>query len=393
MKTIFIHPSFLEFGGAERTIKDFFEYTKNSMLITLFKTKNVQGNIFFASENLPFFHKLLGYKANPFSKKYIELAAKFLAKNWKEGDNIVFSNFPASLIVYCAIKLNPKIKNARVSYLCFEPDKIVYYDKIKKEYLPQEIKSKKINTLSKLMNSWREKDFFIVTRVCKEVIAMSEFVVEQTNRIYEFNKCRKFGECYVNPESFQILEKIRAIKKLNNKYDLNLTEKDKIILSVSRLEKEKGIIKFLEISTLMPEYKFIVAGKGSMSKLARNAGKNQKNLHYLGFVPEKLLAALYSASDIFLFLGKNETGGPFTLLEAMYAGNKIIASNEGSVFEYIVHEKNGLLVNADDTKEVIGAIKKIHLLDTKETNKDFIEKYCLFEKTFSSFNNLIITNA
>src|SRR3989344_724697 len=219
MKLMFIHPLFTQIGGAERIARDLFKETKSnkydSRLYTLFYSTFLRGlkDVNFVSDKSPKFANLFGHKINPFNTKLIKESAKKVAEDYEVGDKIIYTNFPGSLIVYYAQKLNSQIKD--INYMCFEPDRILYYDEnIKYNFLPSNIKNNKYKLASKLFSNWKKIDKSVVNNSIK-VFTMSETVLEQTNRVYEFNKCFKAFEYYVDTRDVEAMTKMDAREFLN----------------------------------------------------------------------------------------------------------------------------------------------------------------------------------
>ncbi len=95
---------------------------------------------------------------------------------------------------------------------------------------------------------------------------------------------------------------------------------DKVVISVGHYINRKGIVDFVKLAELMPDYHFVWFGYTPMyacTKDVKNAVKtNLPNLHFPGHVSQEELRDAYSGSDLFLFLTHEETEG-IVLLEAL----------------------------------------------------------------------------
>ncbi|HWT73724.1 MAG TPA: glycosyltransferase [Mobilitalea sp.] len=110
----------------------------------------------------------------------------------------------------------------------------------------------------------------------------------------------------------------QGAKRFRAKYNFN--ESDKIIISAGLYIERKGILDFVELAKLMPEYKFVWFGYTNLNTVSNQVKKavNTKlpNLYFPGYVCKEELQDAYSGSDLFMFLTKEETEG-IVLLEAL----------------------------------------------------------------------------
>jgi len=77
-----------------------------------------------------------------------------------------------------------------------------------------------------------------------------------------------------------------------------------------------------------------------------------------GLVDSQGLARLYASADIFVFPSRYEGYG-IVVAEAMRAGLPIIVANNGPVAEIVANNENALIVPAQDSKALAGAIRKL----------------------------------
>jgi len=309
---------------------------------------------------------VFGYKVNPFNKKYVLKLARMLAKRCTRDDKFVFTNFPGSWIIYEMIKIMPELRKAEIYFLSFEPDRILWYDDyVKYNFMPEDVKSFKLWAFSRLCSKWRKIDKYVTLKVVRKTFTLSDYVAMQTRKVFNLseNLCKKELEMYVDLSKFKVGDKWKSRQILNEKMkvgnkSLNLKKDDFVVLSLSRLEKSKGIFELYNVCKSIlknPKYKnvkVLVGGKGELYEEMLEKTKNNPNIHVLGFVPDELLDVLYSASNLFTFFGRKETGGPLTLLEGMYANNLILASNEAGPPELVENGKSGYLVSPNDVKNI-----------------------------------------
>jgi len=142
----------------------------------------------------------------------------------------------------------------------------------------------------------------------------------------------------------------RLIKKVRIKYDLG--EKPYLI-SVGTVQPRKNyrmlIRAFRSVAENIPNDLIIVGGKGWMHDQIVDEVEIQGlsgRVHFLGFVDDADLPALYSAATLFLSPSLYEGFG-LPILEAMACGVPVIASDASSLPEVV--GEAGVLLPAQDT--------------------------------------------
>ena len=104
----------------------------------------------------------------------------------------------------------------------------------------------------------------------------------------------------------------------------------------------------------------IIAGIGKLRPiLERQISKlnEEKRIQLIGLVPREEMPILLNESSAFVLLSTNETFG-VSYIEALACGCPIIATKNGGANE-IVTTDNGILVNVDDEKETIDALRYV----------------------------------
>jgi len=138
----------------------------------------------------------------------------------------------------------------------------------------------------------------------------------------------------------------------------------KTILFLSRIEKEKGIYKVLDIYNEIkkgnPDFKLVFAGDGSETENLKNKiiELNVEDVSLMGFVTGEQKKQLFENATIFLFLSDFE-GMPNAVLEAMAFGLPVITTNVGGISSVFVNKKNGVLLEDYDQLFIISEIKRI----------------------------------
>ena len=156
---------------------------------------------------------------------------------------------------------------------------------------------------------------------------------------------------------------------------LNLPLNKKIILFFGSLVEYKGpdvLLKAFKI--VQNEYSnvdLIFAGRGEMEELLRELSIKlniENNVHFSGFVDEKLKPLYYKSADIFCLPSVSlvESFG-IVNLEAMACGVPIVASRLGGLQDVVEDGKNGLLAEPGNEKSLAKAL--IYLLENEDSAK------------------------
>ncbi len=145
------------------------------------------------------------------------------------------------------------------------------------------------------------------------------------------------------------------------KYQELARTKDKIIFSVGRLAPWKGFDVLVELMKDLPDWQLIIIGDGpEKEKLKERIDKLNlgERVKLFGSMPrEKLLQHLTSAK-VFV-LNTSFESFSFQLVETMNAGVPVITTNIGNLPEIIDDGQEGILVEPNNKKQIIEAIKKI----------------------------------
>ena len=132
-------------------------------------------------------------------------------------------------------------------------------------------------------------------------------------------------------------KKIKAVEEL-----IELAKSSKTILLASRYGERKCLDVFPALVKLLPEWKFIILGRGWEDLLKNENLLGNPNINYQFFNKEARNIAM-SRATIFLSLSKLE-GGPIPLIESMAMGVIPVATDTGFARDLIVHGKNGLVI-------------------------------------------------
>ena len=132
-------------------------------------------------------------------------------------------------------------------------------------------------------------------------------------------------------------EKIRLV---NGAVDIDMSaslfnwdERDKTVLMASKFGYRKGPDKIPSIVRTLPDWKFILLGRGWENFLNETALLSEPNFEYLAFNKQSRNEK-FPRSKVFLSTSILE-GGPIPLLEAMFSGMFPVVSNTGFAIDLL----------------------------------------------------------
>jgi glycosyltransferase involved in cell wall biosynthesis len=129
-----------------------------------------------------------------------------------------------------------------------------------------------------------------------------------------------------------------------------------ILLTLARLDFQKGLDHLIETAALLPEPIFAVAGDGPererLEALARDRGVAER-VRFLGRRED--VAELLGACDVYVLPSLFE-GLPVSVLEAMAAGRPVAATRIGGTDEAVVDGVTGRLVPPGDPPALAAAL-------------------------------------
>lgn len=153
--------------------------------------------------------------------------------------------------------------------------------------------------------------------------------------------------------------------------DIVSTIEEKIVLTVGRLDYIKGfdllIESWTDIIKQYPNWKLKIVGSGEEKLNLENKIKELSLEKYIEMIPQQQdVKSLYLSSSMYI-MSSREEGMPMVVVEAMECGLPIVAfKNVGSLF-LVKDNKNGLLCDIGDTKQLSTNIK--YLIENKDLRK------------------------
>jgi glycosyltransferase involved in cell wall biosynthesis len=159
-------------------------------------------------------------------------------------------------------------------------------------------------------------------------VAVSEEVARSFQRVYRF-------EPKVIPNGIDTAAYVRPGARESWRAAHGFGERDRIVVSVARLDPQKNPRGLVEAFARVPDAHLVLAGAGSLGM------EPPPRVHLLGVVED--VPELLAAADAFA-LASDWEGQPVSILEAMAAGLPVAATAVGGVPEVVEHGVTGLLV-------------------------------------------------
>jgi len=164
---------------------------------------------------------------------------------------------------------------------------------------------------------------------------------------------------------------------------------------IGRLVSWKGIDTFIRVAELVWKMncktRFIVVGGGPLLQVYRDSSVSEY-VEFLGEQSSKAVLRILDSIDI-LVLPSYHENVPTVALEAMAKGIPVVASDVGAVSEVVIHENNGYLVRAGDTKSFAEYVR--YLLENPsirdklgENGRTLVNEYYTFHKVAERAENL-----
>ncbi len=170
-----------------------------------------------------------------------------------------------------------------------------------------------------------------------------------------------------------------------------LPQDSALFVSIGRLIPRKCYEALITAWRTVPLVHLAIVGAGPLrEQLMRSAEAVQcaDRVHLLGFIDEIRKQQLLQVADGYVSAAEHEGFG-LVFLEAMEAGLPIVAVNKGGHTDFLVHEKNALLVEPHHPEQIARAVKRL-LADTLlreqmiRENKEKVKEFYL-EKTVARF--------
>lgn len=187
-------------------------------------------------------------------------------------------------------------------------------------------------------------------RFCDALVVLSK-------RDKDYYSFVKHCEIIYNP-----LFMVENLAKISSNLGVNLAKKEKLILSVGRLEAVKGYELYLNAlalvdKNLLKDYKIAIAGEGSQRQNLENLAKNLNlNIEFLGHI--KSVETLYQRAEILVLPSLSEAFGNVLNEAAAYKVARISTPTAGAM-EILSHRKDALIAKDFSPKALSECISEV----------------------------------
>jgi glycosyltransferase involved in cell wall biosynthesis len=252
---------------------------------------------------------------------------------------------------------------------------------IRRENMMADEEKKYINLYEWIERTIKHADYFI---------AVSEALKHEIIRTYNISS----DKITVIPNGID--PNIFKPRKLNFRKKYGFSRKQKIIMTVSRFSKEKGIETLIKMIPyvldkdsntafllVLPERrKSKIETYVKLIKYLKKLIIDYKNRIRLISKPvsQKTLSKLYNMADLYIQPSLYESFG-ITILEAMACGKAVVATDCGGIPEIVFNGYNGLLVKPDNAEELARDILKI--LDNYEFKRKMEKNSMKFAQKYN----------
>jgi 1,2-diacylglycerol 3-alpha-glucosyltransferase len=169
------------------------------------------------------------------------------------------------------------------------------------------------------------------------------------------------------------LKNRRALRK-----KLNISPEKKVLITVSRLGREKNIeflIKsFAKIKKKKKDILFLIVGDGPDSERLEKMARRMKitdSVIFTGAIPHKEIPAYYQSSDIFIFASLTDIQ-PIVILEALACGLPTVVLKDKAFTDVVLDNKNGFLIDGHFSNPIkLFSQKIIKILENQVLYKKF----------------------
>ena len=339
---------------------------------------------------------------------------EYLKKN--KNNLLIFINFFFSLKTYFEIKKiikkeNPDIAHIHNIFPSISPS--IYYV-LKRKGIPivQTIHNFRFycsNGLSlkngKICNKCEKLSIKNIFNICRKDKKLYDFLLGINIFLIRLFKVFDKVDYFIVPSLFvknkliniKIKPEKIVLKRITPLIDLiskkpDYVNKIKYFSFIGRLSEEKGVFDLIKVFSDLKNIKLKILGEGylkdNLIKFIKS--NNIQNIELYGYVDGKLKNEIIRNGIATIIPSHSYETGPIVLIESLAMGIPVIASNLGSINEYIEDGYNGFLFDVNDLNQLKRIICNVSEI-TKEENEKFY-KNCLnsYKKFFNLENNFKI---
>jgi len=215
------------------------------------------------------------------------------------------------------------------------------------------------------------KELLVATPFQKEILSQAALVIG--NSKWSITKAVELG---TRKPCAHVLNPCADVNKFgvgNRRHGcemLGLPGNCKVLLTVAALVKRKGhdlVIEALpQLRRRFGDVRYVIVGTGpeeqNLKSLVISKGLSDAVI-FAGSVKDEQLPDMYAACDIFVMpsrqTDKDVEGFGIVFIEAAAAGKPVVASRTGGIPDAVADGKSGILVNPNNSNELIRAIESL----------------------------------
>ncbi len=216
----------------------------------------------------------------------------------------------------------------------------------------------------------------IAVQKSEKIIVHSNYMKSQLVNIHKISQ----QKVKIIPGGVDTIRFSPGLPRKISRKKLGLSEKNVIILSVSRLARRKGLEQLIEaidyvVKKNKEDISLLIGGKGEIEEKLKNLiakKKLEKFVNLIGFIPDEKLPYYYRASNIFVMASTSLEGFGLATLEALSSGIPVIGSKSGGTIEILAKLDKELLFEPGNSRSLANRIS--NLLNNPSHMKSLEEK-------------------
>ncbi len=231
---------------------------------------------------------------------------------------------------------------------------------------------------------------FLIKITSLNCILCDKIILHSPLLIKEWGLENYSSKIVIAHEYFLDFSKFKLIKKFDSRLNL--------IGYVGRLDREKGVLNFVEsipkILHYKNDFKFLIAGDGPLfgkieNYLALHDLKDKVQL--LGWVPHDKLPEHLNELKLLIIPSYTESG-PIIALESMTCGTPIVATKVGQILNMISDEENGFIMenNSSDciSKNILRALDSPNINQIILNAQDFVKNEFTYDAAIKKYKKI-----
>ena len=205
------------------------------------------------------------------------------------------------------------------------------------------------------------------------IITMNRFDTQWAEKAFPKKKVRFIPGMGVDAEKYSQTGKLSGVRPFDAAF---------MLVYSAEFSKRKNQAMLIRGMTLLPEQvQLVLPGEGALLEVCKALAKKlgvENRVIFPGFVSD--IGSVLAHADVAVSSSRSE-GLPFNLMEAMFCGLPVVASNVKGNADLVIDGKTGFLFPYDDEKAFAAAVKK--LFDHTELLRKMGEAGCSYAESFS----------